>query len=177
VSYQSHQRIPISESSNWAEAGLFVRTPRGNTDYGPDVQFHFLPVQEVAERGGDKRGDILFVVNTARPESRGVVRLRSRDPDKPPIIEANYLTGGDDVLFLRNGISIARRLARTKALSQMGTWRIGTDSHAVVDATLKVYGLEGLRVIASVMPTIASGNTNASTIMIAEKGAEFVRES
>jgi choline dehydrogenase len=46
---------------------------------------------------------------------------------------------------------------------------------AVVDASLKVYGVEGLRVVdASVFPTITSGNTNAPTIMVADKGAALI---
>ena len=49
---------------------------------------------------------------------------------------------------------------------------------AVVDDRLRVHGIDGLRVIdASIMPRITSGNTNAPTVMIAEKGAEFVRQS
>jgi choline dehydrogenase len=54
--------------------------------------------------------------------------------------------------------------------------RIGKDETAVVDARLRVRGVDGLRVIdASVMPTVVSGNTNAATVMIAEKGADLVR--
>jgi choline dehydrogenase len=51
-----------------------------------------------------------------------------------------------------------------------------SDVTAVVDDELRVHGLEGLRVIdASVMPTMPSANTNASTLMIAEKAADLIR--
>jgi len=54
---------------------------------------------------------------------------------------------------------------------------MGSDRLAVVNDRLQVAGIKGLRVIdASVMPRITSGNTNAPTVMIAEKGAAFVRE-
>jgi choline dehydrogenase len=57
------------------------------------------------------------------------------------------------------------------------TCRMGSDPMAVVDAELRVHGIDGLRVAdASIMPTVVSGNTNAAAIMIGEKLADMVHQ-
>jgi choline dehydrogenase len=83
------------------------------------------------------------------------------------------LAGGpdDDEALLEHAIATGG-----SAYHYSGTARIGTDDPAVVDPKLNVRGIGGLRVIdASVMPTVTSGNTNAASIMIGEKGADLVK--
>jgi choline dehydrogenase len=83
---------------------------------------------------------------------------------------------GDKVQSYDEWLDFARHNGQT-TYHVIGTCKMGSDPMAVVDDRLRVHGIAGLRVIdASIMPTVPSGNTNAPTIMVAEKGADMIKQ-
>ena len=88
---------------------------------------------------------------------------------------------GAPIFPARDNLSDAELVEFVRAKAEtvyhpVGTCRIGVDEQAVVDPQLRVRGIDGLRVVdASVMPTLPGGNTNAPTIMIAERAADLIQ--
>ena len=99
--------------------------------------------------------------------------IMAQEAFRPFILCERY--PGPDVQSDADIAANARKVGKTD-YHPVGTCKMGIDDMAVVDPALKVRGLEGLRVIdSSVMPRLTTGNTNAPTIMVAEKGADHVR--
>lgn len=137
------------------------------------------------------------------PKSRGKVYLRSNDPQAAPGIAYNFFSEPEDLVRLRNGFKIARGIAfqspldsyrdseinpgasaRTDAEIEAWLRRSVVTAHhpcgtcamgPVLDAQLKVNGVERLRVVdASAMPSAVSGHPNACIMMMAEKAADMI---
>ncbi len=187
--------------SNYPEAGGFFRT-RPDLP-APDVEFHFAAAPFFDEGlvppvdNGYAFGPVVV-----KPSSRGLVTLRAPIADAKPRVLCNFLTTEEDRASIVEGVRIALEIASQPALKAIEREPLSvpeSDSEqdildwverasqtvyhptstcamgAVVDSELRVYGIEGLRVVdASVMPTITRANTNATTVMIAEKGADLI---
>lgn len=197
--FEAERRGPLT--SNIPEAALFVRTHAGLL--APDVQFHFAPSLLADEGLAPPAGHgYCFGPVAVKPASRGRVTLRATVPDAKPRVLSNLLTAPEDVRSMVAGVRMALEIAKQAPLQHLHgrPYRLpDSDSDAdieawlravthpvyhptstcaigqVVDPELRVYGFEGLRVVdASVMPTITRGNTNAPTIMIAERAADLI---
>ncbi len=105
-------------------------------------------------------------IKVARAISRSSALARYRGRELFP---------GDDIQGDAGFRDYARRITET-LYHPVGTCKMGNDAEAVVDSELRVHGVEGLRVVdASIMPIVPGGNTNAPTIMVAEKAADLIK--
>jgi choline dehydrogenase len=135
-------------------------------------------------------------------KSRGTVKLASKDPTVPPLIDPNWLSDPDDMENCLAALALAQAVASDAQLAAQWHWTampiadpedyirkygltvqhyvgscsMGSDpATAVVDPDLRVYGVDGLRVIdASVAPTPVTGNTAGVSMVIGAKGAELL---
>jgi choline dehydrogenase len=193
--------------SNHLQSGGFLKT-RKELDR-PDIQLHLVNAMMInhGKEPGDRDGFTIHACQL-RPESRGTIKLGSKDPFANPLIDPHYLDSDVDRATLRDSVRIVRDIIGQPAMADyrgpemrpgdhvrtdaeidawirrtaetiyhpVGTVRMGADANAPLDGELRVRGVEKLRVIdASVMPTLVGGNTNAPTIMIAEKLADVLR--
>ena len=158
-----------------------------------------------APKGMPAQDGFFINVFQMRPESRGEIRIVSPDPAAHPVIDPRYLSAPGDRNVLRDAVGVVRRIfaqepfdgwrgrelspgeERTsdEALDAWISQTADTVFHptggccmgTVTDARLRVKGVAGLRVAdASVMPRITSNNTNAPTVMIAARCADFIRQ-
>lgn len=129
------------------------------------------PTDKPVIRGGylTDRNDI----ETLREGVRLVRRIAAQEPFAD--VRDSEIAPGSDVQS-NTDLDHWIRSTATTFFHPVGTCRMGIDPFAVVDPELRVRGITGLRVAdASVMPTIVGGNTNAATVMIAEKAADLIR--
>ena len=140
--------------------GLVEIVSRAAAD-APRIAPHYLSTEE----------DRKIAIDALRL-TRHIVSMPALAPYRPK----EYLPG---LKYQTDGeLALAAGLVGTTIFHPVGTCKMGPaeDPSAVVDERLRVRGVGGLRVVdASIMPTITSGNTNAPTVMIAEKGAEMMR--
>ena len=170
----------------------------------PDIQFHLgLGSGIEAGVAQMKNPGVTLNSAFLRPRSRGTVRLASADPKAAPLIDPNYWADPYDRACAIQGLRLAREILRQPALkpfilaerlpgdglnsdeelAQYAYRSAKTDHHpvgtcamgSVTTPDLKLRGIEALRIVdASVMPFVPSCNTNAPTIMVAEKAADLI---
>ena len=202
ITYEARQPVEPG-ANNHAEVSALQRTEPDVDE--PDLQFVFidLPFHPPTLPGPTNGYTIAFSVMT--PVSRGTLRLAGADPAQAPRIDPNYLATQEDVRRMLIGFQRAREIGAASALAEwrgrqvlpepevadaaaardyvarctgpyfhlVGTCAIGH----VVDPQLRVRGIDGLRVAdASVMPSVVSANTNATTAMIGERAAALIAD-
>jgi choline dehydrogenase len=142
------------------ESRGFVRIKSADPREAPAIHPNYLATQRDRE-----------TITAGVKAMRGIFRAPAMARHIAEEIEPGDQCVSDDEL-----LDFIRRRGST-TYHPVGTCRMGQDRNAVVDERLRVRGFAGLRVVdASIMPAVVSGNTNAATIMIGEKGADMILE-
>jgi choline dehydrogenase len=160
---------------------------------------------EMLTRFNPPAGSWTILGGVVRPKSRGRIRLTGPDPIDPLQIESNQLSHPDDLKAAIACVQLCREIGNSAALrpftkrevmpanlkgaelenfirdSVVSIWhqtctaKMGRDSMSVVDANVKVYGIENLRIAdGSIMPRVATGNTMAPCVIIGERAGEIL---
>ena len=125
-------------ASNFFETGAFLRT-RDDVTF-PNVQFEFLPLTRQLKNG--KLVPIpgfQFWMDLSRPESRGVVRLRSANPAEPPLIIFNHMESRQDVKDMIDSIRLARKLVHQPAWDKYRKEELTPGADVVSDSELEAF--------------------------------------
>lgn len=122
-------------TSNVGEGGLFVKSspqqPR------PDIEIIFAPNYSMRHGFDNPPGDgYTLAASLLRPRSRGVIRLRSRDPLAPPVIQPRYLSAEADISTLLTGLKLARHLAAQRAFDPVRGPEVRPGPNVVEDQAL-----------------------------------------
>ena len=153
-----HSGFTISAVHLRPDARGTVRLKSPDPTAAPEIRFNFLKTQ--------------YDLDALRSGMR-MARNFAEQPSLRPYVAEELLPGAQVQTDADFEASIRRNAISN--LHPVGTCHMGTDPHAVCDPRLRVNGIGRLRVVdAAVMPSVPAGNTNAPTIMIAEKAAEMI---
>lgn len=191
-------------TSNGVEAVAHIRSAADLP--ACDFQLMCIPADPLAEPGTRRmRPTVAIGQSYWTPKSRGSVMIRSADPTVPPAVRLNLLAEPDDVRALARAIERSRDIMATEPIASaiqrellpgpgadlddyvrttaVTTYHsacsvaMGAEPDSALDAVLRVRGVENLRVAdASALPRIPRANTNAPSIMLGERCADFLLE-
>jgi choline dehydrogenase len=204
--WESEQPLAPSNTTNGAVSFWKSNSSLDTPDIQQLIAEVPIPSAETAARFNPPANSWTMAGVGVRPKSRGQLRLTGPNPLDPIQIEANMLSHPDDLKAAIACVQLCREIGNSLALkpyakrevmpgnlkgaeledfvrdATITTWhqtctaKMGRDAMSVVDANLKVYGIENLRIAdGSIMPRVTTGNTMAPCVIIGERAGEILR--
>ncbi|MCU1252223.1 MAG: Choline dehydrogenase [Edaphobacter sp.] len=204
--WESEQPLAPSETANGAVSFWKSNSSLDTPDIQQLIAEAPIPSAETAARFNPPANSWTIAGVGVSPKSRGQLRLTGPNPLDSIQIEANMLSHPDDMKAAIACVELCREIGNSRALkpyakrevmpgnlkaaelenfvrdATITTWhqtctaKMGRDSMSVVDANLKVYGIENLRIAdGSIMPRVTTGNTMAPCVIIGERAGEILR--